>query len=189
MFYWSLSYWQSQQQIVCFEHTQLWDKRRTDGTKMHELLENFKGAGGWGVHQKNYVAGFGPLKGAFWTWKKKVATNFPKMGGGGQRPFETFPKIHPFWYRHPDMRFVQNFTPPDFQAKNFTLSILHNFNSYSDKNTKNEWNGEIYTAGKKFTLPPAVTAWTNLSAAVTCPFVSKYWLCFWILEILNLKGI
>ena len=22
-------------------------------------------------------------------------------------------------------------------------------------------NGEIYTAGKKFTLPPAVTAWTN----------------------------
>ena len=50
-------------------------------------------------------------------------------------------------------------------------------------------NEEIYTAGKKFTLPPAVTAWTNLSAAVTCPFVSKYWLCFWILEILNLKGI
>ena len=23
------------------------------------------------------------------------------MGGRGQRPFETFPKIHPFWYRHP----------------------------------------------------------------------------------------
>ena len=91
--------------------------------------------------------------------------------------------------KHPDMRFVQNFTPPDFQAKNFTQSILHNFNSYSDKNTKNEWNGEIYTAGKKFTLPPAVTAWTNLTAAVTCPFVSRYWLCFWILEVLNLKGI
>ena len=36
-----------------------------------------------------------------------------------------------------DMRFVQNFTPPDFQAKYFTPSILHNFNSYSDKNTKN----------------------------------------------------
>ena len=26
-------------------------------------------------------------------------------------------------------------------------------------------NGEIYTAGKKFTLPPAVTAWTNLTSA------------------------
>ena len=28
-------------------------------------------------------------------------------------------------------------------------------------------NGEIYTAGKKFTLPPAVTAWTNLTSAPT----------------------
>ena len=35
-----------------------------------------------------------------------------------------------------DMRFVQNFTPPDFQAKNFTQSISPNFNSFSDKNTK-----------------------------------------------------
>ena len=25
-------------------------------------------------------------------------------------------------------------------------------------------NGEIYTAGKNFTLPPAVTAWTNLTS-------------------------
>ena len=23
--------------------------------------------------------------------------DFPKMRGGGQRPFGTFPKIHPFW--------------------------------------------------------------------------------------------
>ena len=28
-------------------------------------------------------------------------------------------------------------------------------------------NGEIYTAGKNFTLPPAVTAWTN-STSVHC---------------------
>jgi len=93
---------------------------------------------GLGVHQKNCVAGFGPKRGLFEHERKKLQQNFPKKGGGGQRPFETFPKIHPFWYRHPDMRFVQNFTPPDFQAKNFTPSILHNFNSYSDKNTKNE---------------------------------------------------
>ena len=41
----------------------------------------------------------------------------------------------------PDMEFVQNFTPPDFQAKNFTQSISPNFNSLSltvRKNTKNE---------------------------------------------------
>ena len=25
-------------------------------------------------------------------------------------------------------------------------------------------NGDIYTAGKNFTLPPAVTAWTNLTS-------------------------
>ena len=35
-----------------------------------------------------------------------------------------------------DMEFVQNFTPPDFQAKNFTPSISSNFNRCSDQNTK-----------------------------------------------------
>ena len=33
---------------------------------------------------------------------------------------------------------MENFTPLDFQAKNFTLSISTNFNNFSDKNTKNE---------------------------------------------------
>ena len=38
------------------------------------------------------------------------------------------------------MEFVQKFTPPDFQAKNFTPSISPNFNSFSGKKTqKNEW--------------------------------------------------
>ena len=26
------------------------------------------------------------------------------MRGGGQRAFGIFPKIHPFWYRHPSLR-------------------------------------------------------------------------------------
>ena len=60
------------------------------------------------------------------------------------------------------MEFVQKFTPPDFQAKNFTPSISPNFNSFSGKKTqKMSENGEIYTTGKNFTLPPALTAWTN----------------------------
>ena len=60
------------------------------------------------------------------------------------------------------MEFVQNFTPPDFQAKNCTPSISPNFNNFSmKKHKKMSENGEIYTAGKNFTLPPAVTAWTN----------------------------
>ena len=36
------------------------------------------------------------------------------------------------------MRFVKKFTPPDFQARDFKPFISLNFNSFSDKNTKNE---------------------------------------------------
>ena len=60
------------------------------------------------------------------------------------------------------MEFVQKFTPPDFRAKNFTPSISPNFNSFSKKKYKQmSENGEIYNAGKNFTLPLAVTALTN----------------------------
>ena len=73
------------------------------------------------------------------------------------------------------MEFVKNFTPTDFQAKNFTLSISPNFNSFSDKNTKKmSENGEIYTAGKNFTLPPALTALTNSNSALRVKDVNKY---------------
>ena len=35
---------------------------------------------------------------------KKAQHDFPKMrGGGDQRPFGTFPKIHPFWKRRPSL--------------------------------------------------------------------------------------
>ena len=65
-------------------------------------------------------------------------------------------------YRH---EICQNFTSPDFQARNFTPIFSPDFNSSGDKNTK-KWvkNGEIYTAGKNFTLPPAVMALTNLTS-------------------------
>ena len=72
------------------------------------------------------------------------------------------------FYMSTDMEFVQKFTPPDFQVKNFTPSILPNFNSFSKKKTqKMSENGEIYTAGKNFTLLPALTALTN-STSATC---------------------
>ena len=55
------------------------------------------------------------------------------------------------------MKFVKNFTP----------LFLPNFNSPGDKNTKKMIeNGDFYTASKNFTLPPAVTAVTNLTSAV-----------------------
>ena len=65
------------------------------------------------------------------------------------------------------MEFVQNFTPLDFQAKNFTPSISPNFNSFSkEKTQKMSENGEIYTAGKRIALPLAVTVGTNLNSAI-----------------------
>ena len=65
------------------------------------------------------------------------------------------------------MEFVQKFTPPDFQAKKFTSSISPDFNSFSGKKTqKMSENEEIYTVGKKFTLPPAVTALTSFISAL-----------------------
>ena len=37
---------------------------------------------------------------------KKAQHDFPKMrGGGDQRPFGTFPKIHPFWYSRPSLTY------------------------------------------------------------------------------------
>ena len=50
------------------------------------------------------------------------------------------------------MEFVQKFTPPDFQAKNFTPSISPNFNSFSGKNTKNAWKwGNLHCWQKFYT--------------------------------------
>ena len=58
-------------------------------------------------------------------------------------------------------------TPPDFQAKRFTPSISPIFNSFSKKKTQTmSENGDINTAGKNFTLPPAVTAVANLTSGV-----------------------
>ena len=67
----------------------------------------------------------------------------------------------------PDMEFVQKFTSPDFKVKNSTPSISPYFNSFSGKKTqKMSENGEIYSAGKNFTLPPALTAWTNSTSEI-----------------------
>ena len=39
---------------------------------------------------------------------KKAQHDFPKMRGGDQRPFGTFPKIHHFWRCHPSLILVQS---------------------------------------------------------------------------------
>ena len=64
------------------------------------------------------------------------------------------------------MKFVQNFTPPDFQVKNFTPSISPNFNSFSKKKHKKLVKMEKFTPlATNFTLPPALTGWTNSTSA------------------------
>ena len=51
------------------------------------------------------------------------------------------------------------FCAAGFSGIFFTSSISPNFNNYCDKSTKKmSENGEIYTIGKKFSLPLAVTA-------------------------------
>ena len=47
--------------------------------------------------------------------------------------------------KYSDMEFVKNFTPPDFQAKNFTPSISPNFNSFSKKKHKKWVKMEKFT--------------------------------------------
>ena len=76
------------------------------------------------------------------------------------------------------MRFVKKFTPPDFQAKNFTPLFSPNFNSLGNENTKKmseKWR--IYTAGKNFTLPPAVTALTNFTSEFNINLPEKHDYC------------
>ena len=59
------------------------------------------------------------------------------------------------------MEFVQNFTPPDFQVKNFTPPISPNFNSFSKKKHKKLVKMEKFTPlATNFTLPPGLTGWT-----------------------------
>ena len=47
--------------------------------------------------------------------------------------------------RVPDMKFVKNFTPPDFQVRNFTPGISPNLNSFSKKKHKNLVKMEKFT--------------------------------------------
>ena len=66
------------------------------------------------------------------------------------------------WFQvYSDVEFVQNFTPPDFQAKNLHRQFHLILTVLVRKTQKMSENGEIYTAGKNFTLPPALTGWTN----------------------------
>ena len=83
-----------------------------------------------------------------------------------------------------DMKFVQNFTPPDFQVKNFTPPISPNFNSFSKKKHKKLVKMEKFTPlATNFTLPPGLTGWTNFTS-VCCdlpPIFLHLYIAAWAL--------
>ena len=58
--------------------------------------------------QKFILQIFAIIKGTLvMNFGKNPQYDFPKMragGRGGQRQFETFPKIHPFWYGYTSLR-------------------------------------------------------------------------------------
>ena len=65
------------------------------------------------------------------------------------------------------MKFVQNFTLPDFHVKNFTPPISPNFNSFSKKKHKKIVKMEKFTPlATNFTLPPGLTGWTNFTSVL-----------------------
>ena len=97
----------------------------TDGiTKTDEFSEKFQ-RGGRGVifNPKIYIADFCHYRRYFGhEFHKKFAIQLSeKWGGGGQLPFGTFPKIHPFWKGKASLRNPpKNTTTEQF----FILGIL-----------------------------------------------------------------
>ena len=56
-----------------------------------------RGGGGVISNPKNFIANLRKLTHIYKFSQKKAQCNFQKRGGGGQRPFGSFPKKHPFW--------------------------------------------------------------------------------------------
>ena len=85
------------------------------------------------------------------------------------------------WFQvYSDVEFVQNFTPPDFQAKNLHRQFHLILTVLVRKTQKMSENGEIYTTGKNFTLLPALTAWTNSTSGYTVL------LSFWVMKYMSI---
>ena len=66
--------------------------------KTDEFSEKFQRGGGSFSIQKFMLQIFAILDDtSVMNFGKNLQHNFPKMRGGGQRPFGTVPKIYPFW--------------------------------------------------------------------------------------------
>ena len=88
----------------------------------------------------------------------------PWLIRGRELGFETWERINTDIYKH-------GICPKIYTAGFFRLKILHHqfhliLTVLVGKTQKMRENGEIYTAGKSFTLPPALMAWTNSTSVV-----------------------
>ena len=62
-------------------------------------------------------------------------------GGGGKRPFGTFPKIHPFWSSEASLSLNQSQTEINQSKKNCRLVALHRLTSNTRKKEERERAG------------------------------------------------
>ena len=86
-------------------------------------------------YPKIYVADFCHYKRFFGhVFRKKNAIWFSENeGGGGQRPFGIFPKVHPFWWCHPSLS-IQSSKQIDQQWElHCVLSCLRELSIQSEK--------------------------------------------------------
>ena len=61
---------------------------------------------------------------------KKSAIWFPEYDGRGRgstAPFETFPKIHPFWYGYTSLFYLERYLVASFQERHFVASFQERY--------------------------------------------------------------
>ena len=79
---------------------------------MDEFSEKFQRGGGSFSIQKFILQIFAIIDDtSVMNFRKNLQYNFPKNEGGGQWPFGTFPKIHPFWKGKASLSINFNFYP------------------------------------------------------------------------------
>ena len=128
-----------------------------------------------------------------YSFLKNLQHDFPKMrGGGGQRPFGTFPKIHPFWYGEASLTLLHVHTPLHvgtwngaryLQCTYSVLTLLHivhtKLHVLTSLQLGSTYNGAVYlqctyTVASTYTVACTYTAESTYTVArtyaVTCTY-------------------
>ena len=91
---------------------------------MDEFSEKFQRGGGSFSIQKFILQIFAIIDDtSVMNFRKNLQYNFPKNEGGGQWPFGTFPKIHPFWKGNASLNFVFHLIEPSLRREDGKLPV------------------------------------------------------------------